>query len=85
MKKRNLTTMMFASEPIENFKKLLEEDVANELDWGVLLHMSYMEKSYESVGGDNGFMDNPPINYRRIEYLGKLIEFLEENGIKERK
>ena len=47
--------------------------------------MSYMEKNYESVGGDDGFMDNPTINYTRIEYLGKLIEFLEENGIKEKK
>lgn len=83
-KKRDLLDMMFASEPIENFKKLLEED-SSDLDWGFLLHMSYMEKSYESVDGDDGFMDNPPINYTRIEYLGKLIEFLEENGIKETK
>ncbi len=84
-KKRDLIRMMFDSEPIENFKKLLEEDLANELDWGFLLHMSYMEKSYESVGGDDGFMDNPPINHARIEYLSKLIVFLEENGIKEKK
>ena len=76
--------MMFASEPIEKFEKLLNEG-NSELDWGSLLHMCYCEESYESVGGDDGYMENPPIKYERLEYLGKLIEFLESKGIKEEK
>lgn len=81
IRKPDLLTMMFGSEPMENFKKRLES--GEDSDWGFLLHMCYMERSYESVGGDNGFMEKPPINFKRIEYLDELIEFLEHNGIKE--
>lgn len=44
--------------------------------------MCYCEESYESVGGDEGYLDNPPINHERLAYLEKLIKFLEDNGIK---
>ena len=68
MAKRNLIDMMFASRPIEEFRELLESG-NTELDWGQLLHMCYMEESYERVGGDLGYKENPPINHERIAYL----------------
>ncbi len=76
----DLIFMMFNDEPIETFAKLLEADNPA-LKWGQLLDMCYCEKGYEGVGGDYGDMDNPPINYERLEYLEKLIAFLEEKGI----
>jgi hypothetical protein len=45
--------------------------------------MCYCEESYESVGGDEGYLPNPPINHERLSYLKELIAFLEGNGIKE--
>lgn len=82
MQEYDLIDMMFESEPIETFEKLLNED--NEgLEWGELLHMCYFEESYESVGGDSGYMENPPINHERLAYLEKLIRFLESKGIVE--
>ena len=84
MKKIDLVYMMFGGEPIETFERLLDEG-HTELEWGWLLHMSYYEHSYASVGGDYGYMENPPINYERIEYLDKLIDLLETRGIKEEK
>lgn len=40
-----------------------------------------MERSYESVVGDEGYKKNPPINHERIEYLESSINILESNGI----
>lgn len=74
--------MMFGSEPIEKFEELLKSG-NEELDWGHLLHMSRIEQSYERVGGDNGWMKNPPICHERLAYLAELIAFLERNGILE--
>lgn len=34
-----------------------------------------------TAGGDDGYLDNPPINMERIEYLEELIGFLEGVGI----
>ena len=82
MPKLDLVMMMFENEPIETFEKLLNENNM-ELEWGYLLHMCYCEESYESVGGDLGDMENPPINHKRLAYLGKLINFLESRGIEE--
>ena len=82
MQEYDLIMMMFENEPIETFEKLLNEDNA-ELEWGYLLHMCYCEESYESVGGDLGYMENPPINHERLAYLENLIEFLESKGIVE--
>ena len=83
MKEHDLIMMMFENEPIEIFEKLLNED-NSELEWGYLLNMCYCEESYESVGGDFGYMENPPINHERLAYLEKLIDFLESNGIVEK-
>lgn len=44
--------------------------------------MCYCEESYYSVGGDEGYLANLPINHKRLSYLEKLIKFLEDNGIK---
>ena len=76
----DLIHMMFRSEPIEVFAKILEEN-NSDLEWDKLLDMSYCERSYESVGGDEGYKKNPSINHERIEYLESLINFLESNGI----
>ena len=76
----DLIHMMFRSEPIEVFAKILEEN-NSDLEWDKLLDMSYCERSYESVGGDEGYKKNPFINHERIEYLESLINFLESNGI----
>ena len=78
----DLVMMMFENEPIEAFEKLLDKDIPKS-EWGYLLHMCYIEESYESVGGDDGYMENPSINYKRLAYLEKLIAFLESKGIAE--
>ena len=76
----DLIDMMFDSEDIEIFKTLWEYD--NDLSkWSELLHSCYWEESYESVGGDEGYLENPPINHKRLEYLKSLIAFLEGVGI----
>lgn len=77
-----LIDMMFDSRPIEEFQQLWESK--ENLDWGELLHMCYCEESYESVGGDEGYLDVPPINHERLTYLEKLIAFLESHGIEEK-
>ena len=82
MQEHDLIWMMFENEPIETFEKLLNEYNA-QLEWGYLLHMTYCEDSYESVGGDYGDEENPPINHERIKYLEELIVFLEGLGIEE--
>lgn len=82
MQEYDLIMMLFKNEPIETFEKLLNEDNAK-LEWGYLLHMCYCEESYESVGGDFGYMENPPINHERLNYLEKLINILESKGIAE--
>lgn len=80
----DLVYMMFENEPIEMFEKIMEVE-NTEFQWDQLLDMCYTEKIYESVGGDYGDEDNPPINYDRIEYLNKLIDFLEQSGVKTEK
>ena len=77
-----LIDLMFESKPIEKFQKLFTEN-REDFDWSKLLHMCYCEESYESVGGVEGYLDNPPINYERLVYLKRLITFLEDNGVKE--
>lgn len=77
-----LIDMMFDSSNIDSFKALWEQDKDAE-KWGHLLHMCYCEESYESVGGDEGYLDNSPINVERLKYLEELISFLEGLGIKE--
>lgn len=81
MENYTLINMMFEESPIEDFEELLKTQ-RDKLNWLELLEYCYTEESYESVGGDLGYMDNPPINYKRIEYLNNLIAFLENNGIK---
>ena len=77
---RNMIDMMYGSESIETFTTLWEKEKDPE-KWSELLHMCYWEVSYERVGGDEGFLDNPPINVTRIEYLEELINFLEQSGV----
>lgn len=77
-----LIDMMFDSLSIDCFKSLWDIDKDAE-KWGNLLDMCYCEESYESVGGDLGYLENPPINTERLKYLRELIEFLEMSGIKE--
>lgn len=84
MNTSDLIFMMFKSEPIETFEKLLKEENPG-LKWEKLLNMCYWEERYESVGGNRGYKENPPINQKRLEYLKKLIDFLESNGIKAEK
>lgn len=81
-KKYILIDMLFDSRPIEEFESLLKSEKKG-LSWGRLLHMCYCEESYESVGGDEGCLPNPPINHERLSYLKELIAFLEGNGIKD--
>lgn len=77
-----LIDMMLEGESIEKFEELLElSDLVSQ--WRYLLHMCYWEEGYESVGGDEGYMDPPPINHERLAYLKKLIAFLESHGITE--
>jgi hypothetical protein len=75
-----LIDMMFKSTDIETFKKLWAEEKDAE-KWSDLLQSCYWEQSYESYGGDEGFLDNPPINEKRLKYLEELIDFLEKSGI----
>ena len=84
MDNTTLIYMMFDSKPIEEFEELLKSGT-QVYDWGDLLRMCYCEESYESVGGDEGYMPNPPINHERLAYLNKLIALLESYGIKENK
>ena len=77
-----LIDMMFDGLSVDCFKSLWNVDKDAE-KWGILLHMCYCEESYESVGGDEGYMENPTINIERLKYLRELIEFLEMSGIKE--
>lgn len=76
----DLIDMMYDSEDIETFKSLWQQDKDLE-KWGELLHSCYWEESYESVGGDEGYLENPPINVKRLDYLHELIAFLEGVGI----
>ena len=78
--RRNMIHMMYASESIETFKALWEQDKDPE-KWNQLLHSCYWELSYTRAGGDEGYLDNPPINVERIKYLEELIGFLKEVGI----
>lgn len=81
MGRYRLIDMMFAGKPIEEFERIMRTE-GTELEWAALLSMCYCEKSYESVGGDEGYKKNPPINKKRIAYLSDLIAFLEDNGVK---
>ena len=78
----DLVGMINEGRPIKEFEALLHAG-NTEPGWGYLLHFSRLEKSYEEAGGDFGDEENPPINREKIEYLEKLIAFLEQNGIKE--
>ncbi len=49
--------------------------------WSELLHMCYWEQSYEGVGGDEGYLEDHPINEKRLKYLEELIDFLEQSGV----
>ena len=75
-----LIDMMFDSESIDTFKSLWDKDKDLE-KWSELLHSCYWEHSYESVGGDEGYLDDPPINEKRLKYLEELIDFLEKLGV----
>ena len=77
----DLIDMMFESTDIDTFKLLWDND-NDAKKWSELLHMCYWEQSYESVGGDEGYLDDPPINEKRLKYLEELITFLEESGVK---
>ena len=77
---RDLVQMMYGSESIENFKALWAQDKDLE-KWSQLLHSCYWELSYTRAGGDEGYLDNPPINVERIKYLEELVGFLKEVGI----
>ncbi|MBQ6929789.1 MAG: hypothetical protein IJN27_05775 [Oscillospiraceae bacterium] len=77
-----LVDMMFDNEPIEKFEELLKSGVVGP-EWGELLHLCYCEESYEDIGGDEGYLENPPIDNERLDYLKKLIALLESYGIKE--
>ena len=76
----DLIDMMFANADIDIFKILFAKD-KDPKKWSELLHMCYWEQSYERVGGDEGYLENPPINKKMLKYLGELIEFLEGSGI----
>lgn len=76
----DLIDMMFDSEGLDTFKALWEKDKGLE-KWSELLHMCYWEISYARAGGDEGYLDDPPINMERIKYLEELIGFLKEVGI----
>jgi len=77
----DLIDMMFESTDIDTFKLLWGKD-KDVKKWSELLHSCYWEQSYESVGGDEGYLDDPPINEKRLKYLEELIDFLEESGVK---
>ena len=82
MEEINLVDMLWDREPIKKFEELLKAQIPD-LEWGHLLHICYCEESYLSVGGDEGYLDNPPIDYEGLAYIEKLIALLEENGITE--
>lgn len=77
---RDMIHMMYGSECMETFKALWEKEKDPE-KWSQLLHACYWELSYARAGGDEGYLDNPPINLERIKYLEELIGFLREAGI----
>ena len=77
--KKNITKEE-AKKIIDNFLKHIKDKDAKK--WSELLHSCYWEQSYESVGGDEGYLDDPPINEKRLKYLEELITFLEESGVK---
>ena len=77
---RDMIHLMYGNESIETFKTLWEQDKDLE-KWSQLLHSCYWELSYTRAGGDEEFLDNPPINVERIEYLEELIGFLKGVGI----
>ena len=76
----DLIDMMFERADIDAFKSLWEKD-KDAKKWSGLLHMCYWERSYESYGGDEGYLENPPINEKKLKYLAELINFLEASGI----
>lgn len=76
----DLIDMMFESTDIDTFKLLWNND-NDAKKWSKLLHMCYWEQSYESVGGDEGYLEDPPINENRLKYLEELIDFLEQSGV----
>ena len=78
---RDMIHMMYGNESIETFKALWEQDKDLE-KWCQLLHACYWELSYTRAGGDEGYLDNPPINVERIKYLEELVAFLEGEGIR---
>ena len=78
--RHDMLYLMYGSESIETFKALWEKDRVPE-KWSQFLHSCYWELSYARAGGDQGYLDNPPINMERINYLQELIGFLEEVGI----
>ncbi len=77
----DLIDMMFESTEIGAFRLLWDKD-KDAKKWSKLLHSCYWEQSYESVGGDKGYLEDPPINEKRLKYLEELIRFLEELGVK---
>ena len=79
VKECDLVMLMYENEPLETFEKLLNEDIPEE-EWNELFRKCCIEESYESVGGDYGDEDDPPINHKRLAYLSKLIAFLKEKG-----
>lgn len=79
--KYDLTNMMYESADIDIFKSLWDKDKDKE-KWSSLLNSCYWEQSYVRVGGDEGYLEDPPINEKRLKYLEELINFLEESGIK---
>ena len=78
---RNLINMMYGDESLSTFKDLWKKDACFET-WSNLLHACYWELSYQRVGGDDGHLENPPINMARIKRLEELIDFLESSGIR---
>ena len=76
-----LIDMMFESTDIDTFKLLWDND-NDAKKWSELLHMCYWEQSYESVGGDEGYLEDSPINEKRLKYLEELIDFLEQSGVR---
>ena len=76
----DLIEMMFESTDIDAFKLLWSKD-KDAKKWSELLSSCYWEQSYESVGGDEGYLENPIINVKRLKYLEELIKFLEGAGI----
>lgn len=43
--------------------------------------MCYSEEIYESIGGDDGFKENAKVDWKRLDYLRRLISMLEQNGV----